>query len=473
MSFDITYRKFMRNPLLNRRQCIIDVKHQNSAGVSKAKLAAEIAKKQKVQDTKCISLFGFRTNFGGQGSSGFCLIYDNLEAFQKFEPRYRQVRAGMKEAKTGSAKAKKEKKALQKSQRLKHSADLKRRMMDKHVAPAADKKDEKWYKEALGEREAEEAAFLEESSQKVMTGITYQAKGRESLVSGLHQLTPDEKAKGYRIIGEGPEITSKAFKRTVVNREGEALFQESASEKVGYKHVSAPLKGADMRGKDIKKLSDEEEELYYKFFPEEKPMNEEEISMLETGRTKSFKIRVPVSGGQRLCLTEDTFHHRVRAEPCRKGEQRQRWFWVGSKLKNLASRGRCLGLAHFRKNQHHIQDADIDPSLLEGTMTTAQLAEQQAKEAQKEQVFQMLKDAWTHSVNMESHCSDTDKLLRWEIDKSGRLKSSHMQQCLAINEYAEFSAFVLPCNVQIDEASLMRMADDEDVPYDTPQDHGL
>jgi hypothetical protein len=39
-----------------------------------------------------IYLFGFRTAFGGGKSTGFCLIYDNLEAAKKYEPKHRLAR---------------------------------------------------------------------------------------------------------------------------------------------------------------------------------------------------------------------------------------------------------------------------------------------------------------------------------------------------------------------------------------------
>ena len=39
-----------------------------------------------------VSVFGFRTQFGGGKSTGFALIYDSEEALKKFEPHYRLVR---------------------------------------------------------------------------------------------------------------------------------------------------------------------------------------------------------------------------------------------------------------------------------------------------------------------------------------------------------------------------------------------
>merc|ERR1711998_175594 len=89
---------------------IIDVKHHNLANVSKADLRKKIALEQKVKNSNCVSLFGFRTHFGGGKSTGFCLIYDNEEALKKYEPKFRLRRIGLCEEKVGSSKAKKERK---------------------------------------------------------------------------------------------------------------------------------------------------------------------------------------------------------------------------------------------------------------------------------------------------------------------------------------------------------------------------
>merc|ERR1712018_850061 len=51
----------------------------------------------KVKDDNTIFLFGFRTQFAGGKSTGFCLIYDSLEDALDTEPKYRLIRAGLKE----------------------------------------------------------------------------------------------------------------------------------------------------------------------------------------------------------------------------------------------------------------------------------------------------------------------------------------------------------------------------------------
>jgi small subunit ribosomal protein S24e len=63
-----------------------------------------------VKDPNCIFVFGLRTQFGGGKSSGFGLIYDNIDVAKKFEPKYRLVRQGLAEAVSKSRKQQKERK---------------------------------------------------------------------------------------------------------------------------------------------------------------------------------------------------------------------------------------------------------------------------------------------------------------------------------------------------------------------------
>ena len=97
-SVTIRLRKVMRNPLLGRRQAVVECIHPNKANVSKKDAAAKIAKMLKVSDLNTIFMFGFRTGFGGGKSKGFVLIYDIVETAKKFEPKYRLVRNGLLEA---------------------------------------------------------------------------------------------------------------------------------------------------------------------------------------------------------------------------------------------------------------------------------------------------------------------------------------------------------------------------------------
>ncbi len=47
------------------------------ANVPKAQLRTILSKKYKCKEN-CVVLFGFKTAFGGMSTTGFCLIYDNL-----------------------------------------------------------------------------------------------------------------------------------------------------------------------------------------------------------------------------------------------------------------------------------------------------------------------------------------------------------------------------------------------------------
>ncbi|KAI9797182.1 MAG: hypothetical protein M1833_005591 [Piccolia ochrophora] len=86
-------RKFLRNSLLGRKQMVVDVLHPNRANVSKDELRAKLAEIYKTNKNQ-VSVFGFRTQYGGGKTTGFALIYDSNEALKKFEPHYRLVRYG-------------------------------------------------------------------------------------------------------------------------------------------------------------------------------------------------------------------------------------------------------------------------------------------------------------------------------------------------------------------------------------------
>ncbi|EEQ98945.1 40S ribosomal protein S24, putative [Perkinsus marinus ATCC 50983] len=93
--FTVRTRKFITNPLLGRKQFVVDVLHPGVGSVSKKDLADSLAKMYKVKDARVISLFGFKTQFGGGRSTGFGLIYDTVEKAQAFEPKHRLRRHGL------------------------------------------------------------------------------------------------------------------------------------------------------------------------------------------------------------------------------------------------------------------------------------------------------------------------------------------------------------------------------------------
>ena len=89
----IRTHKFTINRLLCRRQFILEVLHPLRPNVSKRDLRERLAG-VFYTDIPQVVLFGFRTDPGGQRSTGFGLIYDNEVAQRKFECRPRLVRVG-------------------------------------------------------------------------------------------------------------------------------------------------------------------------------------------------------------------------------------------------------------------------------------------------------------------------------------------------------------------------------------------
>ncbi|KAK4224680.1 S-adenosylmethionine-dependent methyltransferase-like protein [Podospora fimiseda] len=87
-------RKFIRNPLLGRKQMVVDILHPGRANISKEDLRDKLSALYKAQKDQ-VSVFGLRTQFGGGKTTGFALIYDSPEAMKKFEPHYRLVRVGL------------------------------------------------------------------------------------------------------------------------------------------------------------------------------------------------------------------------------------------------------------------------------------------------------------------------------------------------------------------------------------------
>lgn len=109
-------RKFLTNRLLNRKQMVVDVLHPGRATVPKTEVREKLSAMYKTTPD-VVSAFGFRTQFGGGKTTGFALIYDSLDFFKKFEPKYRQIRHGATEVKRPTRKQRKERKNRQKKVR--------------------------------------------------------------------------------------------------------------------------------------------------------------------------------------------------------------------------------------------------------------------------------------------------------------------------------------------------------------------
>merc|ERR550534_3264716 len=106
MDFVLRTRKFMSNPLLGRRQFVVDVLHPGKGNVAKEDLAKKLAQLYKVHDVNCVVLFGFKTALGGGRSTGFGLIYDNLDRCKKLAP---DGRAGIQKRRRTAGKKRNQK----------------------------------------------------------------------------------------------------------------------------------------------------------------------------------------------------------------------------------------------------------------------------------------------------------------------------------------------------------------------------
>jgi small subunit ribosomal protein S24e len=121
----INVRKVKNNILLGRKQFIVDVVHTDRPGVPKKELQKKLAEIFKVSDESAISLFGFKTRFGGLKSTGFGFVYNNIILARKTEPIYRLLRNNLLEIKKVSSKQRKERKNRVKKTRGKEKSKIK------------------------------------------------------------------------------------------------------------------------------------------------------------------------------------------------------------------------------------------------------------------------------------------------------------------------------------------------------------
>ncbi|CUF68933.1 40S ribosomal protein S24E, putative [Bodo saltans] len=107
--FSIRTQQFKVNKLLSRKQFVLEVAHPGWCGTVPTKqIRKKLATLYKVQDENQITLFGFKTQFGGGKSTGFGLIYDDLAAMKRIEPNYRKTRLGMGKKRLPARKSVKE-----------------------------------------------------------------------------------------------------------------------------------------------------------------------------------------------------------------------------------------------------------------------------------------------------------------------------------------------------------------------------
>jgi small subunit ribosomal protein S24e len=109
--FTIRTQQFTTNKLLNRKQFLVELTHPNWCGTVPLKqVRKKLASLYKVADENTISLFGFKTKFGGGRTSGFGLIYDDIASLKRLEPNYRKTRLGCGKKKSVSRRSLKDRK---------------------------------------------------------------------------------------------------------------------------------------------------------------------------------------------------------------------------------------------------------------------------------------------------------------------------------------------------------------------------
>merc|ERR1712071_730096 len=87
---DHSYPKIHDEPTVARRQMVVDVLHPGRATVPKNEISEKLAKMYK--------------------TTGFALVYDNMDLLKKFEPKHRLASKGLFEKKKVSRKQRKERK---------------------------------------------------------------------------------------------------------------------------------------------------------------------------------------------------------------------------------------------------------------------------------------------------------------------------------------------------------------------------
>ena len=87
-------RKYIANKLLDRKQFVVDLTHPGAEAPTREQIAEKVASKRNTKKELCV-IFGLKTIFGGGRTTGFCFVYDSLDALKQIEPNYRKIRAGL------------------------------------------------------------------------------------------------------------------------------------------------------------------------------------------------------------------------------------------------------------------------------------------------------------------------------------------------------------------------------------------
>lgn len=107
MAVTIKTRKLRVNKLLSRKELLLDIYHEGKPNVSQKELKELVANKFR-WDPKNLIVFGIKTAFGGNRSTGFALAYDSQNYLVKYEPNYRLRRMAILPKRNPQRKPKKE-----------------------------------------------------------------------------------------------------------------------------------------------------------------------------------------------------------------------------------------------------------------------------------------------------------------------------------------------------------------------------
>merc|ERR1740130_679216 len=94
--FILYARKMINNPLLKRKQLVVELIHPDQGSVSKAAIKSKLEAMFKVKP-EAISVFGLHSKFGGGRSSGFACIYDDVDARKKCDTKSMLLRDKLRE----------------------------------------------------------------------------------------------------------------------------------------------------------------------------------------------------------------------------------------------------------------------------------------------------------------------------------------------------------------------------------------
>merc|ERR1711939_731468 len=102
---------------------VVDIIHPGKPNMSKQDIKEKLATMYRTT-ADVVMPFGFKTDFGGGRSTGFALVYDNVDALKKIEPNYRLQRFLPKQDKMGGRRQRKELKNRKKKVKGKKKTEM-------------------------------------------------------------------------------------------------------------------------------------------------------------------------------------------------------------------------------------------------------------------------------------------------------------------------------------------------------------